>query len=102
MDRNALPPLELRHLRTLITIAETNSLSKAAARLHLTQPAISHQVKTMEDLYGVSLFERKTEPLRLTPSGQRLLALARVVERQVAEAERDLVRIADGRAGQLR
>jgi len=102
MIRQALPPLELRHLRTLSAIAETNSLSKAAARLHLTQPAISHQVKAMEDIYGLPLFERKTVPLRLTPAGQRLLHLARSLEQQVAEAERDLARIADGRAGQLR
>ncbi|QIF02246.1 LysR family transcriptional regulator [Roseimicrobium sp. ORNL1] len=102
MSRSALPPLELRHLRTFAAIAETHSLSKAAARLHLTQPAVSHQVKALEDLYGIPLFERKTVPLRLTPGGQRLLGLAREVEVRVAEAERDLSRIADGRAGQLR
>jgi LysR family transcriptional regulator for metE and metH len=102
MSRSALPPLELRHLRTFAAIAETHSLSKAAARLHLTQPAVSHQVKALEDLYGIPLFERKTMPLRLTPGGQRLLGLAREVEARVAEAERDLSRIADGRAGQLR
>lgn len=102
MSRSALPPLELRHLRTFAAIAETHSLSKAAARLHLTQPAVSHQVKALEDLYGIPLFERKTMPLRLTPGGQRLLGLAREVESRVAEAERDLSRIADGRAGQLR
>ncbi len=102
MSRSALPPLELRHLRTFAAIAETHSLSKAAARLHLTQPAVSHQVKALEDLYGIALFERKTMPLRLTPGGQRLLHLAREVEQRVSEAERDLSRIADGRAGQLR
>lgn len=102
MSRAALPPLELRHLRTFAAIAETHSLSKAAARLHLTQPAVSHQVKALEDLYGIPLFERKTMPLRLTPGGQRLLHLAREVESRVSEAERDLSRIADGRAGQLR
>ncbi len=102
MKHQALPPLELRHLRTLSAIAETHSLSKAAARLHLTQPAVSHQVKALEDLYALPLFERKTMPLKLTPAGQRLLLLARALEQQVAEAERDLARIADGRVGQLR
>jgi LysR family transcriptional regulator for metE and metH len=102
MSRSALPPLELRHLRTLSAIAETHSLSKAAARLHLTQPAVSHQVKALEELYGLPLFERKTVPLKLSPAGQRLLHLAHALEQQVAEAERDLARIADGRAGQLR
>lgn len=102
MSNPALPPLELRHLRTFVAIAETHSLSKAAARLYLTQPAVSHQVRALEELYGIPLFERKTVPLRLTPGGQRLLNLARAVEAQVAEAERDMARIADGRVGQLR
>lgn len=102
MNHTALRPLELRHLRTFAAIADTHSLSKAAARLHLTQPAVSHQVKALEDLYGFALFERKTVPLRLTTGGQRLLALAQTVEQQVSEAERDMARIADGRAGQLR
>lgn len=102
MSRSALPPLEIRHLRTLAAIAETHSLSKAAARLHLTQPAVSHQVRALEELYGLPLFERKTMPLKLSPAGQRLIALARALEQQVAEAERDLARIADGQAGQLR
>jgi LysR family transcriptional regulator for metE and metH len=68
----------------------------------LTQPAVSHQVKALEDLYGLPLFERKTVPLRITPAGQRLLQLARALEQQVGEAERDLSRIAGGRTGQLR
>lgn len=102
MNRSALPPLELRHLRALLAIAETHSLSKAAARLHLTQPAVSHQVKMVEDLYGLPLFERKTVPLRLTAAGLRLLALAHAIEKQVAMAERDLQEIADGRSGSLR
>ena len=48
------------------------------------------------------LFERKTVPLKFSPAGQRLLHLATSLERQVADAERDLARIADGRTGQLR
>ncbi len=102
MSPSALPPLEIRHLRTLVAIVETQSLSRAAVRLHLTQPAVSHQVKALEDLYGLPLFERKTVPLRVTPAGQRLLLLARALEQQVGEAERDLSRIAGGRTGQLR
>lgn len=95
-------PLEFRHLRTLSAIVETNSLSKAAARLHLSQPAVSHQIRVMEDLCGLPLFERKTMPIKLTPTGQRLLILARSMEQQMADAERDLARIAGGNTGQLR
>jgi len=102
MLSNAPTPLEFRHLRTLAAIAETHSLSKAAARLNLSQPAVSHQVKALEDLCGVPLFERKSVPLKLTPAGQRLLQLAQSVEGQMMEAERDLARIAGGNSGQLR
>ncbi len=95
-------PLEIRHLRTLSAIVETHSLSKAAQRLNLSQPAVSHQVRVMEELCGLPLFERKTVPIKLSPAGQRLLDLARLVEQQVAETERDLSRIAGGSTGQLR
>lgn len=94
--------LEIRHLRTLAAIAETSSLSKAAERLHLSQPAVSHQIRVMEEMCGLSLFERKTVPIKLTPGGQRLLSLARSVEQQMADAERDMARIAGGNTGQLR
>jgi LysR family transcriptional regulator for metE and metH len=94
--------LELRHLETLAALVETGNLSRAAARVHLTQSAMSHQIKQLEEHYGVRLFERKSRPLRLSAAGQRLHTLAEVVLRQIAEAERDLARIAQGEAGQLR
>ena len=94
--------LELRHLRMLEALVGSGNLSRAAQRLHLTQSAISHQVKQIEDHYGVPLFERKTQPLRLTAAGQRLQVLAGAVLAQVAEAERDIARIVEGQAGRLR
>jgi LysR family transcriptional regulator for metE and metH len=94
--------LELRHLQTLLALVETGTLSRAATRVHLTQSAISHQIKQLEAHYGVGLFERKTRPLRLSPAGQRLHSLAESVLRRVAEAERDIARIAQGEAGRLR
>lgn len=95
-------PLELRHLRTLLALAETGSVSQAAARVFLTQSALSHQIKALEAHYGMSLFERKTQPLRLSPAGERLLALARETLARVADAERDLARLRQGEAGELR
>lgn len=95
-------PIELRHLRTLSAIAETHSLSKAADRLNLSQPAVSHQVRIVEELCGLPLFERKTVPIKFTPAGHRMLELARNVEKLLSEAERDLARIAGGNTGQLR
>ena len=94
--------LELRHLHMLKALVESGNLSRAAQRLHLTQSAISHQVKQIEDHYGVPVFERKTQPLRLTVTGRRLHALAETVLAQVAEAERDIARIVEGQAGRLR
>src|ERR1700678_4134154 len=94
--------LELRHLETLLALAECGSLSKAAARLFLTQSALSHQLKTLESHYGAALVEKNVRPLRFTAIGQRLLALARTVLPEVAEAGRDVARLAQGHAGQLR
>ncbi len=94
--------LELRHLQTLTALVETGTLSRAATRLFLTQSAISHQIKQLETHYGVSLFERKSQPLRLSPAGQRLHTLAETALKLVREAERDVARIAQGEAGQLR
>ncbi|MDF0604129.1 LysR family transcriptional regulator [Neisseriaceae bacterium TC5R-5] len=94
--------LELRHLRTLLALAETGSVSLAAGRLFLTQSALSHQLKQLEQTYGLSLFERKTQPLQFTAAGQRLLALAQDLTTRVAVAERDLARLRQGDAGELR
>jgi LysR family transcriptional regulator, regulator for metE and metH len=94
--------LEIRHLETLLALQECGSLSKAAARLFLTQSALSHQLKTLETHYGAALVEKHVRPLRFTAIGQRLLGLARVVLPQVAEAGRDVARLAQGHAGPLR
>lgn len=94
--------LELRHLRTLAALRSAGSLVKAAQLLHLTQSALSHQVKLLEDLYGVPLFERKSMPIAFTASGQRLLQLADDVLPLVEQADRDATRLSQGVAGQLR
>jgi LysR family transcriptional regulator for metE and metH len=94
--------LELRHLETLLALAECGSLSKAASRLFLTQSALSHQLKALESHFGAAVVERNVRPLRFTAIGQRLLALARLVLPQVADAGRDVARLAQGHAGPLR
>ncbi len=98
----ATTALELRHLETLLALAECGSLSKAAARLFLTQSALSHQLKALESHYGAALVEKNVRPLRFTAIGQRLVSLAKVVLPQVAEAGRDVARLAQGHAGPLR
>lgn len=94
--------IEIRHLRTLLALAEAGSLSVAARRVHLTQSALSHQLKTLEARYGTRLFERKSNPLRLSPAGQRLLELARDTLAAVENAERDLLRLKEDTGGDLR
>jgi LysR family transcriptional regulator for metE and metH len=94
--------LEVRHLHTILALVDCGTLSRVAARVHLTQSAISHQIKQLEDYYGTPLFERKTQPLRLTPAGQRLYVLAQSAVALVNEAERDIARVIQGQAGKLR
>lgn len=94
--------LEVRHLHALIALSETGNLSKAGRRLHLSQPALSHQIKSIESHLGVALFERKSSPLRLSPSGERLLGTAYEVVKSLDQCERDVARIAEGKAGHLR
>jgi LysR family transcriptional regulator for metE and metH len=94
--------LELRHLRTLVALAETGNLSKAGRRLNLSQPAVSHQIRAVEEDYGIDLFERKSDPLRFTPAGRLLVDLAYDITRRIRDGERDVARIAQGEAGLLR
>ncbi|HEV7855332.1 MAG TPA: LysR family transcriptional regulator [Herminiimonas sp.] len=94
--------LELRHLKTLHALREAGNLLRAASLLNVTQSALSHQLKQLEDHHGTQLFERKSVPVRFTPAGERLLKLADAVLPQVEETERDLIRMAQGTAGQLR
>jgi LysR family transcriptional regulator for metE and metH len=94
--------LELRHLKTLLALREAGNLSRAAQLLNLTQSALSHQLKALEEQYGAPLFERKSTPVGFTAPGQRLLKLAEGVLPQVAEAERDIARLVQGAAGRLR
>ncbi|MET0963920.1 MAG: LysR family transcriptional regulator [Noviherbaspirillum sp.] len=94
--------LELRHLRTLTALRSTGSLIRAAQLLNLTQSALSHQVKLLEEVYGVALFERKSVPIVFTATGNRLLQLAEAVLPLVDDAERDAARMSQASAGQLR
>lgn len=94
--------LELRHLKTLLALKESGSVSLAAKRVHLTQSALSHQIKLLEDQYELSLFERKTQPIRFTVAGERLVQLAYDILPKVMEAELDLVRVKQGEVGELR
>jgi DNA-binding transcriptional LysR family regulator len=72
-----LPDMELRRLRYFVAVAETGNISRAAQKMFLTQPALSRQVKALEDEVGQCLLERKAHSIRLTPAGETLLREAR-------------------------
>ncbi len=93
--------LELRHLRTIRAIHETGGLARAAETLNITQSALSHQVKGLEEQVGVELFVRRTKPLKLSAAGMRLLRLADKVLPEVAAMEEEFAGLHSGRAGRL-
>ncbi|PIJ50797.1 LysR family transcriptional regulator [Erwinia sp. OLTSP20] len=78
--------IELKHLRTLQALRNTGSLAAAAAQLHQTQSALSHQFSDLEQRLGFRLFVRKSQPLRFTAQGEILLQLAEQVLPQIQQA----------------
>ncbi len=93
--------LEVRHLETLTAIREAGSLQEAAERLHVTQSALSHQLRDLEVRLKVSLLNRRTRPARLTTAALRILILADEVLPRIKATERELQRLAAGRTGRL-
>ncbi|WP_226645257.1 LysR family transcriptional regulator [Microbulbifer variabilis] len=93
--------IEVRHLRALSVLRETGSLVRASERLHLTQSALSHLFREMEERHNLPLFVRKSRPLRFTSAGLRLLQLADDILPRTALAQRDLARLASGQSGRL-
>ncbi|MDJ0820432.1 MAG: LysR family transcriptional regulator [Paracoccaceae bacterium] len=93
--------IEFRHLRTIRAIHEAGGLAKAADQLNITQSALSHQVKGLEDQAGVELFVRRSKPMRLTAAGLRLLRLANQVLPQVEALQDEFAGLRDGSSGRL-
>ena len=94
--------LEIRHLRLIAAVAELGSLTRAGERLHLTQSALSHQLRDAESRLGAALFLRVGKRLVATPAGDRLLASATDVLARLAQAEHDIREMGRDRAGLLR
>ncbi|WP_417250992.1 LysR family transcriptional regulator [Castellaniella sp.] len=93
--------IEVRHLETLLAIRDGGSLQEAAERLHLTQSALSHQLRDLEVRLKTPLLNRRTRPAGLTTAGLRLVALAQDVLPRIRATELELRRLAAGRAGRL-
>lgn len=93
--------IEFRHLRTIRAIQDCGGLARAADRLNITQSALSHQVKNLEDQIGVELFIRRSKPMTLSPAGHRLLRLADQVLPQVEAVEQEFAGLKSGKTGRL-
>jgi LysR family transcriptional regulator, regulator for metE and metH len=93
--------IEFRHLRTIKAIHEAGGLGKAADVLNITQSALSHQIKGLEDQAGVELFLRRSKPLKLSAAGMRLLRAAERILPEVAALEEEFSGLREGKAGRL-
>jgi LysR family transcriptional regulator, regulator for metE and metH len=94
--------LEVRHLRLLAAVAEAGSVTEAGRRLHVTQSALSHQLRDAEEKLGSALFLRLGRKMVLTPSGERLLDSARKVLEELQCAEAQIERLSGGMLGVVR
>ncbi|MBE1293671.1 MAG: LysR family transcriptional regulator [Rhodobacteraceae bacterium] len=93
--------IEFRHLRTVRAIHECGGLARAADQLNITQSALSHQIKGLEEQTGVELFVRRSKPMKLSSAGLRLLRLANQVLPEVEKLEAEFDGLRDGSSGRL-
>ncbi len=93
--------IDFRHLRTIRAIHQAGGLARAAEMLHITQSALSHQIKGLEDQAGVELFVRRSKPLRLSAAGMRLLRVAEKVLPEIEALQAEFEGLRTGSAGRL-
>lgn len=93
--------IELRHLRTIRAIQQAGGLARAAEVLNMTQSALSHQVKGLEDQAGMELFVRRSKPMRLSAAGVRMLRAAERILPEIDAMEEEFRAVRAGRTGRL-
>ena len=93
--------IELRHLKTIRAIHEAGGLGKAAEVLNITQSALSHQIKGLEDQAGVELFVRRSKPLRLSAAGLRMLRAAEKILPEIEALKAEFSGLREGSSGRL-
>lgn len=93
--------MELRHLRYFVAVAEEQNVTRAAARLHVSQPPLSRQIRDLEDELGIALFEHGAKALKLTGAGKMFLAEARAVLQRADEAVKAVKAVASGERGEI-
>src|SRR5690348_1090752 len=93
--------MELRHLRYFIAAAEEENVSRAALKLHVSQPGISRQIRDLEEEIGFQLFERSAKSIKLTNAGKIFLTEAKAVLQRADDAVKTARAIATGDQGEL-
>src|SRR5262252_5587791 len=93
--------MELRHLRYFVAVAETENVSRAALKLHVSQPGLSRQIRDLEDELGFPLLERSAKSVRLTEAGRVFLVEARAVLQRADEAVQTARAVASGQRGEI-
>ncbi len=93
--------LEFRHLRTIRAIHQAGGLAKAADMLNMTQSALSHQVKGLEEQAGIELFVRRSKPMTLSAAGLRMLKLAERILPEIDALEEEFTALKSGKTGRL-
>jgi DNA-binding transcriptional LysR family regulator len=94
--------MELRHLRYFVAVAEEQNVTRAAARLHVSQPPVSRQIRDLENEIGVALFEHGAKSLRLTDAGRVFLDEAKAVLKRASESVEMAKAVGDGKRGEIR
>jgi DNA-binding transcriptional LysR family regulator len=93
--------MELRHLRYFVTVAELLNFTRAAARLRVAQPALSRQIRDLEEELGASLLERGPRLVRLTDAGATFLPEAKAVLLRAEQAMQSVRAIKSGERGRI-
>ncbi len=93
--------MELRHLRYFVAVAEEQNVTRAAARLHVSQPPLSRQIRDLENELGIALFDHSAKAVRLTEAGKVFLTEARAALHRVDDAVQMTKAVASGQRGEI-